>query len=125
MSTILTLHHFLFLSFLQFLLQCFYLFHLPFLTISYHYNLGVLLKHYIPFSSSLYKFNERKNISSKYKIFYGAGLNPSLLTDLFRIRTLYPRIDTLYSVCEGMIITLEEFFKDPMFNKNKRFQRLK
>lgn len=56
----------------------------------------------------------------QYLIFHhiscGAGLNPSLLTDFFRSRTLYPRIDTLYLVCEGMGITLEEFFKDPMFN---------
>lgn len=56
------------------------------------------------------------NNSSKYKISCGAGLNSSLLTDFFRIRTLYFRIDTLYLVCEGMGITLEEFFKDSMFN---------
>ena len=59
---------------------------------------------------------KEKNISSKYEISCDAGLNPSLLTDFFRSRTLYPRIDTLYLVCEGMGITLEEFFKDPMFN---------
>lgn len=59
---------------------------------------------------------KEKNISSKYEISCGAGLNHSLLTDFFRIRTLYPRIDTLYLVCKGMGITLEEFFKDPMFN---------
>ena len=59
---------------------------------------------------------KEKNISSKYEISCGADLNPSLLTDFFRSRTLYPRIDTLYLVCEGMGITLEEFFKDPMFN---------
>lgn len=59
---------------------------------------------------------KEKNISSKYEISCSAGLNPSLLTDFFRNRTLYPRIDTLYLVCEGIGITLEEFFKDPMFN---------
>lgn len=59
---------------------------------------------------------KEKNISSKYEISCGAGLNSSLLTDFFRSRTLYPRIDTLYLVCESMGITLEEFFKDPMFN---------
>lgn len=59
---------------------------------------------------------EEKNISSKYEISCDAGLNPSLLTDFFRSRTLYPRIDTLYLICEGMNITLEEFFKDPLFN---------
>ena len=59
---------------------------------------------------------KEKNINSKYEISCDAGLNPSLLTDFFRSRTLYPRIDTLYLICEGMNITLEEFFKDPMFN---------
>lgn len=59
---------------------------------------------------------KEKNIGSKYEISCDAGLNPSLLTDFFRSRTLYPRIDTLYLICEGMNITLEEFFKDPIFN---------
>ncbi len=59
---------------------------------------------------------KEKNINSKYEISCDAGLNPSLLTDFFRSRTLYPKIDTLYLICEGMGITLEEFFKDPMFN---------
>lgn len=59
---------------------------------------------------------KEKNISSKYEISCDAGLNPSLLTDFFRSRTLYPRIDTLYLICEGMNMTLEEFFKDPIFN---------
>lgn len=59
---------------------------------------------------------KEKEIRSKYEISCDAGLNPSLLNDFFRSRTLYPRIDTLYLICEGMNITLEEFFKDPMFN---------
>lgn len=57
-----------------------------------------------------------KEINSKYEVSCDAGLNPSLLNDFFRSRTLYPRIDTLYLICEGMNITLEEFFRDPMFN---------
>jgi len=59
---------------------------------------------------------KEKEISSKYEVSCDAGLNPSLLNDFFRNRILYPRIDTLYLICEGMNITLEEFFKDPMFN---------
>ncbi len=53
---------------------------------------------------------KEKNISSKYEISCDAGLNPSLLTDFFRSRTLYPRIDTLYLICEGINMILEEFF---------------
>ena len=59
---------------------------------------------------------KEKNINSKYKVSCDAGINPSLLNDFFRNRTLYPRLDTLYLICEGMNITLEEFFSDPLFN---------
>ncbi len=59
---------------------------------------------------------KQKDISSKYEISCKAGLNPSLLTDFFRSRTLYPKIDTLYLICEGIGITLGEFFKDPIFD---------
>ena len=59
---------------------------------------------------------KEKNISSKYEVSCKAGQNPSLLTDFFRSRTLYPKIDTLYNVCEGLNITLKEFFDDPIFN---------
>lgn len=59
---------------------------------------------------------QEKEIKSKYEISCGAGLNPSLLNDFFRSRILYPRIDTLYLICEGMGITLEQFFNDPIFN---------
>ncbi len=59
---------------------------------------------------------KEKDIKSKYEVSCGAGINPSLLNDFFRSRTLYPRIDTLYLICEGMGITLEQFFSDPIFN---------
>ena len=59
---------------------------------------------------------KEKDKNSKYKVSCAAGINPSLLNDFFRNRIAYPRIDTLYLICEGLGITLEEFFKDPMFN---------
>lgn len=59
---------------------------------------------------------KEKEINSKYEVSCDAGLNPSLLNDFFRNRILYPRIDTLYLICEGMNITLTEFFNDPLFN---------
>ena len=57
-----------------------------------------------------------KNIKSNYVLSYGAGLNPSLINDFFRDRIKYPRIDTLYLICESLNMTLEEFFNDPLFN---------
>lgn len=59
---------------------------------------------------------KEKDKNSKYKLSCDAGLNPSLLNDFFRNRISYPRIDTLYLICEGLDITLEEFFNDPIFN---------
>lgn len=53
---------------------------------------------------------------SKYQLSCNAGLNPSQLNDFFRGRISYPRIDTLYLLCEGMDITLDEFFRDPLFS---------
>ncbi len=59
---------------------------------------------------------KEKEKSSKYEVSCDAGINPSLLNDFFRSRILYPRVDTLYLICEGLGVTLEEFFKDPIFN---------
>lgn len=53
---------------------------------------------------------------SKYQLSCNAELNPSQLNDFFRGRICYPRIDTLYLLCEGMDITLDEFFRDPLFS---------
>ncbi len=56
-----------------------------------------------------------KNIKSKYELACEAGLNPSLITDFFNDRTKYPKIDTLFLICEGMNITLCDFFNDSLF----------
>lgn len=59
---------------------------------------------------------KEKNINSRYKISCASGLNPSSLNDFYRDKITYLRIDTLYLICESLGITLEEFFKDTMFN---------
>ena len=59
---------------------------------------------------------QEKEIKSKYAISVDAGLYPSLLNDFYRSKIQYPRIDTLYLICEGMGITLGQFFDDPIFN---------
>ena len=59
---------------------------------------------------------EEKEKNSRYEISCSAGLNPSSLNDFYRNKTTYPRIDTLYLICEVLGITLAEFFTDPMFN---------
>lgn len=64
----------------------------------------------------LQELMKEKNIKSNYQVTCKAGLHPSLLTDFLASRTLYPKIDTLFLLCIGLDITLEEFFNDPIFN---------
>ena len=60
---------------------------------------------------------KEKDIKSNYELSYNSSQNPSLLNDFFRGRIAYPRIDTLYLICEGLNISLEEFFNDPLFER--------
>lgn len=62
------------------------------------------------------KLMKEKNISSNYELSCIAGLNKSALSDFFRKKISYPRIDTIYLLCESLGITLEEFFSDSLFN---------
>ena len=59
---------------------------------------------------------QEKEKLSKYQLSCAAGINPSILNDFLRNKIKYPRIDTLYSICEGLGMTLGEFFNDPIFN---------
>ena len=58
----------------------------------------------------------KEHNKSKYQLSCDAGVNPSQLNDFFRGRISYPRIDTLYLLCEGMNITLDDFFRSPLFS---------
>ena len=59
---------------------------------------------------------KEKNLTS-YQVSYKAGLNPSVLNDFIRGRIACPRINTFYLICIGLGVTLEEFFKDSIFNE--------
>lgn len=63
------------------------------------------------------KIMKEKNIPSKYELSCDSGLNPSSLNDFYRNKITYPRIDTLFLLCESLGITLEYFFNDPIFNR--------
>ena len=45
-----------------------------------------------------------------------AGISPSVLTDLYRGKVSYLRIDSLLHICEGLGIELRDFFDDDVFN---------
>lgn len=56
---------------------------------------------------------------SKYELFIASGVPQSTLTSIKKKRSNSVKISTLYAICEGFDISLEEFFHSPMFNRNE------
>ena len=42
-------------------------------------------------------------------------MNPSIINDFYRDRISYPRIDTLFLICDALNISLKDFFDDEIF----------
>ncbi len=59
--------------------------------------------------------NTNKEKYTKYKLSYDAGMNPSIINDFYRDRISYPRIDTLFLICDALNISLKDFFDDEIF----------
>lgn len=59
--------------------------------------------------------NTEKEQYTRYKLSYDAGMNPSNLNDFYRDKITYPRIDTLYLICDALNISLKDFFDDDIF----------
>lgn len=59
--------------------------------------------------------NTEKEQYTRYKLSYDAGMNPSNLNDFYRDKIAYPRIDTLYLICDALNISLKDFFDDDIF----------
>ena len=52
---------------------------------------------------------------TKYDLFKASGVPQSTLTSIKKKRSKAVKITTLYAICEGFNISLEEFFKSPLF----------
>ena len=52
---------------------------------------------------------------SKYELFKLSGVPQSTLTSIKKKRCKSPKINTIYAICEGFGISLEEFFASPLF----------
>lgn len=52
---------------------------------------------------------------TKYQLFLASGVPQSTLTSIKKKRSKSVKIITLYGICEGLNITLEEFFHSPLF----------
>ncbi len=58
-----------------------------------------------------------KNMT-KYELFKSSGVPQSTLTSIKKKRSGSVKIITLYWICEGFEMSLEEFFSSPLFNRD-------
>ncbi len=55
---------------------------------------------------------------TKYALFIASGVPQSTLTSIKKKRSGSPKVCTIYQICAGFNISLEEFFSSPMFDKD-------
>ncbi|MBE5736201.1 MAG: helix-turn-helix transcriptional regulator [Clostridiales bacterium] len=58
-----------------------------------------------------------KNMT-KYDLYKNSGVPQSTLTSIKKKRSGSVKLITLYWICEGFDITIQEFFDSPLFNKD-------
>lgn len=58
-----------------------------------------------------------KNMT-KYNLFLKSGVPQSTLTSIKKKRSTSVKIGTLYAICEGFEISLQEFFSSPLFERS-------
>lgn len=56
-----------------------------------------------------------ENNMTKYDLHQKSGVPQSTLTSIKKKRSSSAKIITIYSICEGFEISLEEFFNSPLF----------
>ena len=45
-----------------------------------------------------------------------SGLNPATIRNIFKSRCITPTLTTIYYICIGFNMSIEEFFSDELFN---------
>ncbi len=55
---------------------------------------------------------------TKYELFKASGVPQSTLTSIKKKRSGSVKVSTLYAICEGFDISLGEFFKSPLFDRD-------
>ena len=58
---------------------------------------------------------------SKYDLFLTSGVPESTLTSIKKKRCQSVKVSTLYAICEGFDISLQEFFNSPLFERENIF----
>lgn len=59
----------------------------------------------------------RERKMTKYDLFKASGVPQSTLTAIKKKSSGSVKISTLYAICEGFEISLEEFFHSPLFER--------
>lgn len=59
----------------------------------------------------------RKHNMTKYGLFKASGVPLSTITALNKEKSRTVKLSTLYAICEGFEISLEEFFACPLFQR--------
>ena len=54
---------------------------------------------------------------TKYELFKASGVPQSTLTSIKKKRSNSAKIITIYQICEGFDMSIEEFFSSPLFNR--------
>ena len=54
---------------------------------------------------------------TKYDLFKASGVPQTTLTSIKKKRSASVKVITLYWICEGFEISLEEFFNSPLFKR--------
>lgn len=54
---------------------------------------------------------------TKYALFERSGVPQSTLTSIKKKRSRSVKIKTLYAICEGFDMSLEQFFASPLFDR--------
>ncbi|MBQ8430922.1 MAG: helix-turn-helix transcriptional regulator [Clostridia bacterium] len=59
---------------------------------------------------------------TKYDLFKASGVPQSTLTSIKKKRSGSVKLITLYGICEGFNISLEEFFSSPLFHRENIYE---
>lgn len=60
-----------------------------------------------------------ENSMTKYDLFIKSGVPQTTLTSIKKKRSGAVKINTLYAICEGFDMSLEQFFASPLFNREE------
>lgn len=55
-----------------------------------------------------------------WKLYKASGVPKSTIFAVMSSDSSLPKLDTLHHICEGLGITIKEFFNDPMFDETEQ-----